>query len=57
MDVHRARLDVAVAAPDAVEQPLAREDAAGVLQEVLQQAELGRAERDRLAMAAHLVAD
>src|SRR3546814_4594028 len=47
VDVDGARLDVAVVAPHGIEQPLAGEDAAGVLPEVAQQAEFGRAERDR----------
>src|SRR5690606_26101916 len=51
MDVHGANLDVAVMPPDRVQQPLTREDAARMLQEVTQQAEFGRAERYRLAAA------
>src|ERR1041384_5467060 len=39
------------------EQALAREDASGMLEEMAQQPELGRAERDRPAGAFHLVAD
>src|SRR4029453_13366727 len=49
MDVDGALVDIDVAAPDAVEQLLAAEDAAGMLQEKLQQAILGRAEIDRAA--------
>ena len=48
MDVDGPQLDLAVAAPDRVEQPLAREDPAGMLEEMLEQPELGRPERDRL---------
>src|SRR3546814_11338546 len=55
VDVDGARLDVAVVAPHGIEQPLAGEDAAGVLQEVAQPAEFGRAESDRRATAPHLV--
>ena len=53
MDVDGARLDIDVLAPHRVEQLLAREDAAGMLHEMAQQAELGRAEMDRLAGARH----
>src|SRR5438067_3491623 len=47
--VYGALVDIDVAAPDAVEQLLATEDAAGMLQEKLQQAILCRAEIDRSA--------
>src|SRR6478736_988305 len=53
MDVDGALVDVDVAPPDAVEQLLAREYAAGMLQEELQQAIFGRAEIDRPARARH----
>src|SRR6478736_3691881 len=53
MDVDGALVDVDVTAPDAVEQLLAREHAAGMLQEELQQAIFGRAEIDRPARACH----
>src|SRR5215469_12294960 len=52
MDVDRAQLDLGVATPHRIEQLLAREDAAGALEEEAQQPELGRAEMDRLAGAA-----
>src|SRR4051794_31699497 len=51
MNVHRALVDVDVAAPDAVEQLLAAEYAARVLQEEFQQAILGRSEVDEPACA------
>ena len=57
VDVDGAQLDLAVLAPDRIEQPLAREDPAGMFEEMAQQPELGRAERDRRAAAPHLVAD
>src|SRR6478672_10243432 len=56
MDVDGARVDVGIVAPDRFEQPLAREDAAGVLEEMPQQPELGRAEWDWVAVAADPVA-
>src|SRR5580658_3681370 len=43
VDVDGARLDIDVGAPDGIEQLLAREDTAGVLHEVVEQPELGRA--------------
>src|SRR5256885_8169387 len=46
MDVDGALIDIDVAAPDAVEQLLAAEDAAGMLEEKFQQAIFGRAEVD-----------
>src|SRR5437588_576495 len=49
VDVDGAFVDIDVAAPDAVEQLLAAEHAAGMLEEKLQQAILGRAEIDRSA--------
>src|SRR3954451_20508644 len=49
MNIDRALVDVDVAAPDVVEQLLAAEYAAGVLQEEFQQAILGRSEVDRPA--------
>ena len=55
MHVDGARLDIDILAPHRVEQLLAREDAAGMLHEVAQQAELGRAEMDGLAAADHAV--
>ena len=48
-------LDVAVASPHRVEDPVAREDPPGMFEEMAQQLELGRAERHRGAAAAHLV--
>src|SRR5271165_2141850 len=51
MHVDGALVDVDVAAPDAVEQLLAREHAARMLQEELEQAVFGRAEIDRPARA------
>src|SRR6185436_18297172 len=51
MHVDGALVDIDVAPPDAVEQLLAAEDAAGMLQEKLQQTILGRAEIDRPAGA------
>src|SRR5262245_52360678 len=53
VDVDGALVDIDVAAPDAVEQLLAAEDAAGVLEEEFEQAVLGRAEIDRPARARH----
>src|ERR1700760_2732531 len=54
-DVHvdGALVDIDVAAPDAVEQLLAREHAARMLQEKLEQAVLGRPEIDRPAGTRH----
>src|ERR1700675_4541677 len=49
VDVDGALVDIDVAAPDAVEQLLAREHAAGMLEEELQQAIFGRAEIDLAA--------
>src|SRR3984957_3574654 len=46
MDVDGAFVDIDVAAPDAVEQLLAREHAAGILHQEFEQAELGGAEWD-----------
>ncbi len=57
MHIHRAQFDVAVLSPDIVEQPFAAEHPAGMLEEMPQQAKLGRAERHGLAAALHLVAD
>src|SRR6476661_9668372 len=45
--IHRAFVDINVAAPDAVQQLLPAEHAAWMLQEKLQQAILGRTEVDR----------
>ncbi|MSO80853.1 MAG: GNAT family N-acetyltransferase [Alphaproteobacteria bacterium] len=53
VDVDGTRLDIGVAAPDIVEQLLAAKDAAGMLHEEAQQAELGRAERDHCIAARH----
>src|SRR5579863_1489950 len=52
-DVHvdRALVDIDVAAPDAVEQLLAREHAAGMLEEEFEQAIFGRPEIDGAAGA------
>src|ERR1700712_3738942 len=49
--VHSALVDINVAAPDAVEQLLAAEDAARMLQEKFQQAIFGGTEVDRTARA------
>ena len=49
--VHGARVDVGIVRPDRIEQSLTREDPAGMLEEMLQEPELGRAERDLLAAA------
>src|SRR5947208_1468089 len=51
MNIDGARIDVRIVAPNRLEQPLAREDAAGIFQEMLEQPEFGRAERDRIAAA------
>src|SRR5712671_426548 len=53
--IDRAQLDIRVAAPDAVEQPLAREDAARVGKEMSQQAKFGRPKVDLLACPPYLV--
>src|SRR3546814_19401695 len=53
----RAQFDIAVLAPDAVEQLPAREDAARMLHEMAEQAEFGRPHRDDLARPHHLVRD
>src|ERR1700736_911088 len=53
MDAHGALVDIDVAAPDAVEQLLAREHAARALHEELEQAELGGPERHFAAGAGH----
>ena len=55
MDVDGAGVDVDVAAPDAVQKLFARPDAARLFHEGRQQAELGRAELQRLAVAGHAV--
>src|SRR6202051_2563693 len=49
MHVHRALIDIDVAAPDAVEQLLAAEHAARMLQEKFQQPVFGRSEIDGAA--------
>src|SRR5271170_3464061 len=49
MHVHRTLIDIDVAAPDAVEQLLAAEHAAGMLQEKFKQAVLGRSKIHRAA--------
>src|SRR6266540_6107885 len=49
MDIDGALVDIDVAAPDAVEQLLAAEDAAGMFEEKFQQTVLGRAEIDLAA--------
>src|SRR4051812_33675436 len=51
MDVDGALVDVDLAAPDAVEQLLAREHAAGPLHQELEQAIFGRSEIDGAAAA------
>ena len=53
MDVDGARLDIDVLAPHRVQKLLAREDAAGMLHEMAQQAEFGGPEMDRLGGARH----
>src|SRR5690348_13848267 len=53
MDVDGARIDVGIVAPDRVQESLAREDAARMLEEMLEQPEFGRAERNLLAGPAH----
>ena len=55
MHVHGALVDIDVAAPDAVEQLLAREDAAGALHQEFEQPEFGRPEPDLAAAARHAV--
>src|SRR6187551_3726422 len=54
MHVDGPDLNVAVATPDRVEQTLAREDTAGMFEEVAQQPELGRSQRNRPPGALHL---
>jgi hypothetical protein len=56
-DVHidGASLDVDIRTPDRIEQLLAREDAAGVLHEVFEQAEFRRPEMDLFTRALHPV--
>src|SRR5262249_1511253 len=51
--VHSALIDIDVAAPDAVEQLLARKHPARMFQEELQQAIFGRAEINRAARTRH----
>src|ERR1700733_874434 len=53
MDVDGALVDIDVAAPDAVEQLLAREHPAGALHQEFEQTELGRPEVDRTACPRH----
>src|SRR5260221_14624741 len=53
VDVDGACLDIDVMAPDLVEQLLAQEDAAGMLHEEAQQAELGGPEMDRPAVTGY----
>ena len=53
MHVDGALVDIDVAAPDAVEQLLARKHPAGPLHQKFEQAEFGRAEIDRAACARH----
>src|SRR5262245_22186206 len=53
VDVHGALVDIDVAAPYAVEQLLAAEDAAGMLEEEFEQPVLGRTEVDRPARTRH----
>src|SRR5580658_3293516 len=53
MDVDGALVDIDVAAPDAVEQLLAREHPAGTLHQKFKQPELGGTEVDRAARARH----
>src|SRR5882762_5921179 len=49
MDIDGAHLDLGIVAPYPVEQLLAREHAAGMLQKMAQQAVFGRPEMDRLS--------
>ena len=56
MHIDGAQFDLAVLPPDRIEQPLAGEDPARMLEEMAEQAEFGGAERDRRAAALHLVA-
>src|ERR1051326_2324718 len=53
MDVHRAGLDIDVGAPHRVQQLLAAEHAAGMLDQMVQQFELGGTEMDVAAGPAH----
>src|SRR3982751_3740410 len=55
MDIYGARIDVRIMAPDSIEQPLAGEHPARMLEKMFQQPELGRSKRDLLASAAHAV--
>src|SRR6478609_3715447 len=57
MDIDGAQLDLGIAAPYPVEQLLAGEHAAGVLQEMTQQPVLGRAEMHLPAAARHAMRD
>ena len=50
VNVDGPSVDVGIVAPDGIEQAFTREDAARMLEEMLQKAELSRAERDLLAM-------
>ena len=52
MDIDRSEFDIDVMAPYQIEQLLPREDPAGVLHEMAQQAELGRPQMDVAALAA-----
>src|SRR3546814_7386520 len=53
--IHGAKRYVGVLPPHGVEQPLAREDAAGVFQEMAEQAKLCRPQRNRLSAPADAV--
>src|SRR5690606_8227242 len=56
-DVHvnRSQFYIAVLTPDGIEQPLAGEYPVGMLQKMTQKPELGRSERNCIAVAFHLV--
>ena len=56
VDVDRPRVDVRIVRPDRVQQSFSREDPARMLEEVLEQAELGRTECDLFTVAANPVA-
>ncbi len=57
MHVDGAGLDIDVRAPDRVQQLLAAEHPAGMLDQVVEQAEFGRPQVDFLAVAADAVGD
>ena len=53
VNVDGSKVDVRVVAPNRVQKTFPRKHAPRVLEEMLQQAKLGRAERYRIAVAAH----